>query len=168
MVLFVLAIWLTAIYEVMNLKLFEEERASMYVHFIGLPVLLWTLIDELKKLRKISKSRTSIINQIKESLSAFVGLVLLYIFIVVPVLSGAIIMTDDILPKRGYVIIQGEIIDILEIEYPKGGNFEIVIKTESELLTFDTNGKEIKSYFLGANFNKEMKKGFWGLYSLKK
>lgn len=140
----------------------------MYVHFIGLPVLLWTFIVELIKLREISKSKTPIIDPIKESLSAFVGLILLYIFIVVPVLSGAIIMTDDILPKSQNVVIQGEIIEVVDIDHVKGGNYEIVVKTKSEILTFDTNVKEIKSYALGDIFTKEMKKGFWGLYSLKK
>nr|WKN34255.1 hypothetical protein K4G66_17900 [Tunicatimonas sp. TK19036] len=167
-ILSALLVWFIAIYEAINLVFYEEAQASQYVHYLGIPVLIYLFIALFKDKYRYCVTDNKLWETTKHSVLGIIVLCVVYYAIIIPVVSGFIIMTDDVLPQREQLVVQGMVLDKVEIDGPEISNFELVIRTENEELILDTNGIEIDKYQIGDVFEVELKKGFWGLYSKKK
>ena len=84
-----------------------------------------------------------------------------------PVISGTIVWTNDILAtKRG--VVSGIVVDKTEIDGVDLSDYELTIRTDSKVITWDTDRIETSKHKIGDNFTMEMRVGFWGLLTKDK
>jgi hypothetical protein len=156
------------IYERIHLLYFEENTADRYAMYGVIPVLICVLIYYFFDRYYHSIKDNRFIDAAKHALGGVISFGLLYYFILVPVFSGAIILTNDIFGSNEMVLVKGKVVNKLEAEGVKLSEYELTVQTNTETTTWDTNRIETKRYQIGDDFNMEMKKGFWGLLSKEK
>jgi hypothetical protein len=150
-------------YEGFNLLYFEENVANKWATYGAIPLLLYLSVALFVDKYNHSLKDNRIVDATKHTLGGVVSAGLLYYLILVPVISGTIIWTNDILGTKENVMVSGIILDKLEIDGAKLSEYEITVQTNLKTVTFDTNRIETDKYKIGDNFTMEMRKGFWGL-----
>ena len=154
-------------YEGFNLLYFEENVADRYATYGGLPFLLYFLVALFLDKYRSSLKDNRVIDATKYSLGGVAGLAIGYYFLMIPVFSGAIIWTNDLIGDNDKLIVTGQVIDKTEIDDALSEH-EITVRTSEKTITFDTNKLETDKYKIGDSFTQEMKKRFWGLLTMKK
>jgi hypothetical protein len=155
-------------YEGFNLLYFEENTADNYALYGAIPILVLVAIFLFADRYNHSIKDNRLFDAIKYTLGGLFSIGLLYYFILVPVISGTIILTNDILGAKENILVTGVVVDKLEIDGAKLSEYELTIKTNLKTITWDTNKIETSKYKIGDNFNMEMRKGLWGLLTKEK
>ena len=154
-------------YEGLNLLYFEENSADGYAIKILIPLLVLSFIILLVQRYQYSIKENRLIDALKYSVGGIFGLGIGSYFLLVPVISGAIIFTNDVLRSKA-TIISGIVSNKIEIDGGKLGENELTIQTPTRTITLDTNKVETDKYKIGDAFSVEMMEGYWGLLSKRK
>ncbi len=162
--LLLLTMLFLATYEGIWLSYYEETTADCYTYYVGIPLILYVSIGFFLEKRKYSLKDNRLWDAFKYSLSGFFGFAILYFFFVTPVLSGTILMTNDLLGGNKKKSLTGIITEISSTKSSKHGNHELTIQTADGAIILDTYAMEIEKYKLGDSFKEEMNIGCWGLW----
>ena len=162
--LIILLMAFLGMYEGINFLYYEESKADRYVHWGAVPLGLYSLITSFRDKYKYNIEANRINSSIKHSLTTVASFALLYLFLLTPVISGFILMTNQLFGTQKPELVRGYVIHKLESRISKGSEFELTVITNNKEITWDTNGVEIRKYGVGSPFQEQMIKGFWGLW----
>jgi hypothetical protein len=155
-------------YEGFNLLYFEENIADKYALYGAIPIMIffsfYLFMDKYKHSIKENRS----VDATKHTVSGLIGIGAFYYFILVPVISGTITMTNDLIGTGETILVKGVVVDKLEINGGKLSEIELTVNTSTKTVTWDTNIIELNKYQVGDSFEMKMKKGFWGLLTVDK
>ncbi len=155
-------------YEGINLLYYEETTADHYSYYLGIPILLYFFIGLFIEKLKYSLKDNRKWDAFQYAFSGIIGLALLYFIMVVPVISGIIITTNDLFAGGKTIFVKGTVSNIVTISTSKGFEGELTIKTIEGEKILDTNGIEIAKYKIGDEFKEQVIIGCWGLWTRKR
>jgi hypothetical protein len=157
-----------SLYESVYLLYFEEDIADQYAGYGAIPLLLFLSFYLFYDRYTHSIKDNRFLDATKHSFYGVLAFGVAYYFFFIPVISGTIIMTNDLFARHENVLVKGRVIEKLDFSTSKTYEYELTVETSTTTITWDTNKIEIDKYEVRDSFEVEMKKGFWGLLSKRK
>jgi hypothetical protein len=155
-------------YEVFNLLYYQEDKADYYATFGLIPLLLYFPIALFYDKYTFSIKDNRVMDALKYSLEGVCFIVIVYYFIMVPVISGAILWSNDMFGPNEKIIVRGYVVDKYMSDGPKLSEYRLTVKASGVITTWNTNKIEASKFKYGDPFSMEMRKGYWGLLSKEK
>jgi len=154
-----------AFYELIFLSYYPETIADQWAGYVVLPLLIVSIsfmaIEKYKAYRK-SESKKIWPSLKTTLLQGFIVLIFFW-YILRPIISGAIIFINANIGQQTEEIVEGVIIARKDYNGSRSFEYKLTIKTDFEVLIFDTDTKVIVTHHKGDVFKEKMIRGSLGL-----
>jgi hypothetical protein len=151
-------------YESIFLACYQQTVTDLWALYILVPLMFISIvIDGIDSFKKYTKSdNVKLWKFLKATLLEFAIIFIVFAIVLKPVVSGTFILINAAIGHQTSEIVDGIIID--RIDYSgRAYEYKLSIKTDSEILIFDTDIHTIVHYHKGDRFNEKMKRGCLGL-----
>lgn len=157
--------FLLVMYEEMFLSFYQESVADSWANYFVVPLMIIAIIfDVINNLKKYRSSESQkILKTLKEVLLEAFIIIVFFIYIFRPIISGAIIIINANIGHQSTEIVEGTVTAKIADAGRRSYEFKLTIKTDSNVFEFQTDGKLINSYNEGDAFKETLKKGSLGL-----
>ncbi len=154
-----------ALYEQLFLSYYQESIADLWASYFVIPLMGITIIylsignyktyhsTESKNLKKTLK------NALLEAFIVFI----FFFYIFSPIISGTIIIINANIGHQNEEIVEGLIIGKRDYNGRSSHEYRLTIKTDTEVLIFQTDTKVIVNHHKGEFLKETMKRGSLGL-----
>lgn len=164
-----LGIWLSMA-ESFLFDFYQESTAERWANIASIPFLTLLLIiltrDRWKSSLKEGNKR--LVQTIKYAGEGIIGTWLFYYFLLVPAISGTLLLFNAYVGEQSSFQVTGTVIDKTAFSMQRGAKYELQILTETGELTLESNGIATKPYEVGSRFELTLERGSLGLVTKRK
>ena len=149
---------------------YQESTAERWANIASIPFLTLLLIILIRDRWKSSlkEGNERLVQTIKYAGGGIIGTWLFYYFLFVPAISGALLLFNSYVGEQNNIQVKGTVVDKTEFSMQRGAKYELQIQTESDELTFESNGIATKPYEVGSHFDLTLERGSLGLVTKRK
>ncbi len=156
--------------EILLFDFYEESVVERWANIASIPflVLLLIVLTQDRWRSSLKEGRERIMQTIKYVFKGVIGTWLFYYFILIPSISGTLLLINYYIGGQKSVKISGIVTGKTAISMQRGAKYELEILTETGKLVLETNGIAIKPYEVGSSFEEALEKGSLGLLTKRK
>jgi len=154
-----------ALYEQMFLSVYQESIADKCACYFVFPLMIVALIYlAVIRIKSYKNSKTGTIwSMLKKALPEAFVVVVISLYVAHMVVSGAIIFINANIGHRSEKKVEGIIVDKVDYNGTRSFEYKLRVKTDTEILVFQTDADVIVHHNNGDMFSEDMFLGSLGL-----